>query len=231
MRPLPQAAPGVSLPARAASHIRKRRAGGAAVSAARHVDAPRHAPRLQRFTQPSTRKLHLRFRTREGDSGTSTSTASPCRPLAVASTAPLPEKPRPLPDSGILESPLAPSLSALESSQADRSAPQASLPGQSLFLTLGWTCDTQCFSVTSPSRWKRSSARGGCSSRSWSEALIQKPFHTESEVGERGAEVPERRLSFLLEFIPCLSAFFPSSHTFEIFFESSSSSQGIILKR
>ncbi|XDC82493.1 hypothetical protein R6Z07F_013666 [Ovis aries] len=46
------------------------------------------------------------------------------------------------------------------------------------------------------------------------------PFHTEPEVGERGAEVPERRLSFLQEFIPCLSAFFPSSHTFEIFFES-----------
>ncbi|XDC82487.1 hypothetical protein R6Z07F_013660 [Ovis aries] len=62
----------------------------------------------------------------------------------------------------------------------------------------------------------------------------RKPFPTEPEVGERGAEVPERRLSFLLEFIPCLSAFFPSSHTFEIFFdmpESSSSSQEISLKR
>ena len=32
---------------------------------------------------------------------------------------------------------LAPSLSALASPQADRSAPQASLPGQSLFLTPG----------------------------------------------------------------------------------------------
>ena len=33
--------------------------------------------------------------------------------------------------------PLAPSLSALASPQADRSAPQACLPGQSLFLTPG----------------------------------------------------------------------------------------------
>ncbi|KAI4534906.1 hypothetical protein MG293_015766 [Ovis ammon polii] len=40
---------------------------------------------------------------------------------------------------------------------------------------------------------------------------------SEPEVGERRAEVPERRLRFLQEFIPCLSAFFPSSHTFEIF--------------
>ena len=55
------------------------------------------------------------------------------------------------------ETSLALSLSALASPQADRSAPQASLPGQSLFLTLGWTCDTQYFSVTSPSRWKRGS--------------------------------------------------------------------------
>ncbi|XDB60371.1 hypothetical protein AB1E18_013743 [Capra hircus] len=43
-------------------------------------------------------------------------------------------------------------------------------------------------------------------------------FQRSPEVGERGAEVPERRLSFLLEFIPCLSAFFPLSHTFETFF-------------
>ena len=80
---------------------------------------------------------------REGDSGTPTSTASPCRPLEVASTAPLPEKLRPFPGPAILESPpcprppLAPSLSALASPEADRSAPQASLPGQSLFLTPG----------------------------------------------------------------------------------------------
>ena len=68
---------------------------------------------------------------------------SPCRPLEVASTARLPEKPRSLPGPAILESPagprdrLAPTLSALASPQADRSAPQASLPGQSLFLTPG----------------------------------------------------------------------------------------------
>ncbi|XDA83810.1 hypothetical protein R6Z07M_013655 [Ovis aries] len=105
----------------------------------------------------------------------SAGSASPCRPLEVASTAPLPEKPRPLPDPAILESlagprdPVAPTLSALASPQADRSAPQASLP--------------------------------------------------EPEVGERGAEVLERRLSVILEFIPCLSAFFPSSHTSEIFFD------------
>ena len=35
------------------------------------------------------------------------------------------------------ETPLSPSLSALASPQADRSAPQASSPGQSLFLTPG----------------------------------------------------------------------------------------------
>ena len=35
LSPLPQAAPTISLPVRAASHIRKRRIGGAAVSAAR----------------------------------------------------------------------------------------------------------------------------------------------------------------------------------------------------
>ena len=35
------------------------------------------------------------------------------------------------------ETPLSPSLSALASPQADRSAPQASLPGQSLFRTPG----------------------------------------------------------------------------------------------
>ena len=94
----------------------------------------------------------------EVDSGTPTSTASPCRPLEVASTARFREKTRPFPGPGILETPpgpwdpLAPSLSALSSPQADRSASQASLVSP-FSSPLGWTCDTQCFSVTSPSCW------------------------------------------------------------------------------
>ena len=77
----------------------------------------------------------------EGDSGTPTSTASPCWPLEVASAAPLPEKPRPLPGPEILESPPGPRPLWLPASLPSRLLKpivlQASLPGQSLFLIPG----------------------------------------------------------------------------------------------
>ncbi|XDB60375.1 hypothetical protein AB1E18_013747 [Capra hircus] len=103
------------------------------------------------------------------------------------------------------ETPLAPSLSALASPQADHSAPQASLP---VVLQLHQTQRHGLYPQHSPSP---------CCELILLECEEHEPFYTEPEVGERGAEVPERRLSFLQEFIPCLSAFFPSSHTFEIF--------------
>ena len=98
-------------------------------------------------------------------SGTPTSTASPCRPLEVASTAPLPEKPRPLPCPAILESPPGrrpppPPLPSLPASLPSRLLRPIVLPRRPAFLVspfsslLGWTCDAQCFSITSPSRWK-----------------------------------------------------------------------------
>ena len=58
---------------------------------------------------------------------------------------------------GFWRAPLAPSLSALASSQADRSAPPASLPGQSLFLTPGLDMWHPVFFRHESSRWKRCS--------------------------------------------------------------------------
>ncbi|XDB60395.1 hypothetical protein AB1E18_013769 [Capra hircus] len=99
------------------------------------------------------------------------------------------------------ETSLALSLSALASPQADRSAPQASLP---VVLQLHQTQRQGLYPQHSPSPCR--------------ELVVLECEEHEPEVRERGAEVPERRLRFLLEFIPCLSAFFPSSHTSEIFF-------------